>query len=338
MKQALFAWLLLTGCRSALFPVPAAVQPGHLVADAHALATLSIHSSERPSISFAGNNLGAVIESIAGTPGDWKATVRAGVMPGRIALRVESPGYQPAVLQFEANLDPADSGGDGTPDFLRLDEVRDRKAFRSWFNWLAEAQYFLPPQSRRPEIDDCAALIRYAYREALRSHDSDWANAAGLPEFPTLASVSKYHYPYTPLGANLFRVKPGPFAPSDLTGDAFLQFADAQTLWRANTHLVSRDLARAVPGDLLFFRRGATFHGMIYLGESAIRRDGHRYLLYHTGPTGSDPGEIRRPTVEELMRFPQPEWRPEPSNRAFLGVMRWNILRRVGDEADSGLR
>ena len=65
---------------------------------------------------------------------------------------------------------------------------------------------------------------------------------------------------------------------------------------------------------------------MIYLGESKIRPDGHRYLLYHTGPTGADPGELRRPTVEELMRFPQPEWRPETSNPSFLGVFRWNIL------------
>ena len=32
---------------------------------------------------------------------------------------------------------------------------------------LAEAQYFQPPAARPPEINDCAALIRYAYREAL---------------------------------------------------------------------------------------------------------------------------------------------------------------------------
>jgi uncharacterized protein YfaT (DUF1175 family) len=116
----------------------------------------------------------------------------------------------------------------------------------------------------------------------------------------------------------------------DLKNGEFLQFADAQTLRRFNTHLVSRDLSRARPGDLLFFRRQtnpATFHGMIYVGESKIRPDGHRYLLYHTGPTDSDPGEIRRPTVDELMRFPQPEWRPIAANPAFLGVMRWNILR-----------
>jgi len=220
-----------------------------------------------------------------------------------------------------------DSVGDGTPDFLRFDAERDRKAFRDWFVWLAEAQYFLPAAARRPEIDDCAALMRYAYREALRKHDSAWANGAGLPEFPPFDSVAKYSYPHTALGANLFRVKPGPFVTSDLKDGAFLQFADAQTLRRFNTWFITRDVARAQPGDLLFFRRESTFHGMIYVGESKVRADGHRYLLYHTGPTGPDPGELRRPTVEELMRFPQPEWRPEPANGAFLGVYRWNILK-----------
>jgi uncharacterized protein YfaT (DUF1175 family) len=331
-------FVALAACRSTLSPLPANIQPDRLPADGHSPATISSHTTERPAISFTGNNLGAAIETITGTPGDWKATLRVGILPGRIALQIEANGYRPALLQFEANLDPTDTGGDGTPDFLRLDDDHDQKAFRAWFLWLAEAQYFLPAASRRPEIQDCAALIRYAYREALRNHDSAWANSAGLPEFPALASVSKYYYPHTPLGADLFRVKPGPFVESDLRNRAFLQFADAQTLWRDNTHLVGRDISRAIPGDLLFFRRGSTFHGMIYLGESSIRPDGHRYLLYHTGPTGSDPGELRRPTVQELMRFPQPEWRPEPSNPAFLGVVRWNILRGIESESDARMR
>ena len=318
------------------------VQPDRIAADGYESTTISIRSlqSERPSISFDGNSRGAVIESIEEdkehTPGNWRVRVRAGVLPGRIALLIESPGYRAASAQFTTVLDASDSAGDGTPDFLRLDDARDQQAFRSWFVWLAEAQYFQPLGSRPAEIDDCAALIRFAYREALRAHDSAWANSAGLPEFPAFDSESKYRYPYTPLGAALFRVGPGPFREEDLHDGKFLQFADAQTLWRLNTHLVSRDPARARPGDLLFFRQQsnpATFHGMIYVGESTVRPDGRRYLLYHTGPTGPDPGEIRRPTVDEMIRFPQPEWRPITANPAFLGVMRWNILRRSGTEA-----
>jgi uncharacterized protein YfaT (DUF1175 family) len=247
---------------------------------------------------------------------------------GGASVPVEHPrrGATPDARDFAR-----DFAGDGTPDFLRLDDAHDTNAFRSWFVWLAEATYFQAATAHRTEIDDCAALIRYAYREALKAHDSAWANGSGLPEFPDYDSVAKYHYPYTPLRAALFRVRPGPFRETDLKDGTFLQFADAQTLWRLNTHPVGRDLERALPGDLLFFRRGSTFHSMIYLGESRIRPDGHRYLLYHTGPAGKAPGELRRPAVEELMRFPQPEWRPVAANPAFLGVARWNILRRFDE-------
>lgn len=235
----------------------------------------------------------------------------------------------------------SDSAGDGTPDLLRLDSYGDRQAFRQWFVWLAEAEYFTPPRARPVEIDDCAALVRFAYREALHIHDSAWANSVRLPEFPPYASVSKYQYPFTLLGSALFRVRSGPFHPADLTNGAFIQFADAKSLWKFNTHLIGRNIDRAEPGDLLLYRqdhdaRAQTFHAMIYVGRSEIRNDGKRYLIYHTGPIDSGPdkgpGEIRRPTVEELMHFPQAEWRPVAANPAFLGVMRWNILRGDDDE------
>ena len=70
------------------------------------------------------------------------------------------------------------SAADGIPDALRLDDPRDEQAFRRWFTFLAEAQYFQPPPSRPAEINDCAALIRYAYREALRKHDGPWSAVA----------------------------------------------------------------------------------------------------------------------------------------------------------------
>jgi uncharacterized protein YfaT (DUF1175 family) len=237
-------------------------------------------------------------------------------------------------------LDTEDSAEDGTPDFLRLQAEPDQQAFRRWFTYLAEAQYFQDPSARPSEINDCAALIRYAYREALHGHDSAWADSVRVPVLPALASIEKYRYPFTPLGAALFRVRTGPFVKSDLDHAAFLQFADAQTLWRFDTHFVSRDISRALPGDLLFYRQSGsgshvTFHSMIYLGESQLRRDGQRYFLYHTGPDGSglssNPGQIKRLSVEELTHFPQAEWRPLASNSNFLGVSRWNILRKGAD-------
>jgi uncharacterized protein YfaT (DUF1175 family) len=223
-----------------------------------------------------------------------------------------------------------DFAQDGTPDFLRLDDEADQEAFAGWFTFLAEAQYFQAPGVMPKEIVDCAALIRFAYREALREHDGAWANSLRLPLTPALPSIEKYRYPHTPLAAGLFRVAPGPFRREDLGNGAFAEFADAKTLRLANTHLISRELVEARRGDLLFFEQAGQhlpFHAMIYLGASQLEPGPDAYLVYHTGPTGDDLGEIRRPSVSELLRHPQPEWRPVAGNANFLGVYRWNILR-----------
>ena len=223
----------------------------------------------------------------------------------------------------------ADRFGDGTPDFLRLDEDRDRRAFRRWFTFLAETQYFQAPEARPAEIKDCAALIRYAYRETLRAHETGWAEAARVPLVPPFDAPAKYHYPRTPLGSALFRVREGPLEAEDFAGGAFAQFADAQTLRRYNTYFVGRDLAKAQAGDLLFYHHEDAYHSMIYLGASQMRPDGKRYVVYHTGPDGNDPGEMKRLSESELAHFPEMEWRPMAVNPNFLGVYRWNILREA---------
>lgn len=283
---------------------------------------------DTPRVSLIEKPNGVTVEETAGGGGRWEARVRAGVMPGRVRFQVTVADSPPASGEIEVLPDWRDSLHDGTPDFLRLDDEHDRQAFRRWFTFLAEAQYFQAPAARPVEIVDCAALIRYAYREALHAHDDAWTGAAKLPLIPPFDSVSKYRYPSTPLGAALFRVRSGGLKPSDAADGAFAQFADAESLWRWNCHRVSRELSAALPGDLLFYRQNGreTFHSMIYLGPSQISKDGKRYLVYHTGPEGADPGEIRRPAVEELMQFPRSEWRPLESNPNFLGVYRWNIL------------
>ena len=334
-------WANSLGRQQNLEPLHVTLRPDRLRADGYDTATLSLENgalengdAKPPAISLWESIHGAQIEEITRVDGRWQARIRAGVIPGRVGLRIES-GNRSANAELVTLAVDKDSAGDGTPDFLRLEDDRDQRAFRRWFAYLAEVQYFRPPMTRPAEINDCAALIRYAYREALHAHDSAWANTAQLPVIPALDSVAKYQYPFTPLEAALFRTRPGPYRPADVSSSAFLQFADAQTLWRYNTHFVSRSLARALPGDLLFYKQESdhvTFHSMIYLGESPLQPDGQRYVLYHTGPTGKDPGEIRRLTVEELMRFPQPEWRPMAANTSFLGVARWNILRRESHE------
>ncbi len=255
--------------------------------------------------------------------------VFAGVLLAVAGIAVFRPRVR-AVPTAEARPAIAwtDSFGDGTPDFLRLDDGADRLAFRSWFTFLAESAYF----SARPpaEVKDCAALIRYAYRETLRAHDAAWASDLRLTHVPPMPAIAKYAYPRTPLGAGLFRVRAGGLAREDASGGAFAQFADAEALRTFNTHFVSRDIRRARPGDLLFYRQPdqrMPYHAMIYIGPSQLTGGEDDWVVYHTGPDANGPGEIRRVPVRELLQHPYPRWRPVPQNPAFLGVYRWNILR-----------
>lgn len=229
----------------------------------------------------------------------------------------------------------SDRYADGTPDFLRLDSSADRESFRRWFALIAEYQAFRQPAQVPAEINDCAALLRYSYRNALRTHDSAWTRETGITPLSDPGTIAQYRYPFTPLGAALFRVAAGPASESDASNGAFAEFADAKTLKSLNTHFVSRDVQDARPGDLLFYRQLETdepYHSMIYVGESSwlpepISDWRGAVVVYHTGPIGKSPGEMRRVTLAELLDHPSPRWRPVAGNSNFLGVYRWNILR-----------
>ena len=230
-----------------------------------------------------------------------------------------------------------DRFGDGTPDFLRLDSPEDRDSFRRWFAVIAEYQALRPDNELPAEINDCGALIRYAYRNAMHAHDEAWFQETRIRPPDALASVEKYGYPHTPLGAALFRVRPGVFAAEDLQSGAFAEFADAKTLRSLNMFLVSRDVRQARPGDVLFYfqlEQYSPFHSMILIGRSQWPVEGESLqvndiVVYHTGPMGKKPGEMRRVRVEELLHHPSPRWRPVEGNSNFLGVYRWNILKEA---------
>ena len=256
--------------------------------------------------------------------------LRAGVNPGRVLIAAEAPGFRKAETSVELAPDYSDTDGDGIPDVLRLTRPLDRRAFVEWFTLLAESVYVLPENRRPPEVSDCAALLRFAFREALRRHTGEWAAGLDLPVVGASSEITRYHYPFTPLGANLFRVRAGSFQPADLSSGAFAQFADAETLMRYNTYPVTRDIRLAEPGDLLFYRQleqHMPFHAMVYLGQSRFDPGPATYVVYHTGPLDGGPGEIRRPSVDELLQHPSPRWRPNAGNPNFLGVFRWKILR-----------
>jgi uncharacterized protein len=218
-----------------------------------------------------------------------------------------------------------DRFGDGTPDFLRLTDPGDQAAFRQWFTGIADYQAIRPRQEVPPEITDCASLLRYAYREALKRHDDTWFSATGIEVAALPGEIRAFSYPETPMGAGLFRVRPGSFEPADTSNGAFAQFADARTLVERNAFFVSRDAREAKPGDLLFYRQfgqSSPWHSMI-----VTRIGGEAAVVYDTGTNHGKAGELRRVTLDELLDHPQPQWRPVASNPNFLGVYRWNILR-----------
>lgn len=196
---------------------------------------------------------------------------------------------------------------------VRLSDESDRAAFRGWFVLLADAAYYQPPA----EVTDCAALVRYAMREALRPHTAEWLRLARLPVAPALPELRR-----RPAGDRdglpLFRVTAASGAP-------LAEFADAGTLIRWNARLISRNAADARPGDLLYYRQHAQRqpdHLMIVVGPSRLDASAQDFVVYHTGPDDQGPGAIRKVRLADLRRHPAPRWRPHASNDAFVGVFR----------------
>ncbi len=247
-------------------------------------------------------------------------THRRTLLPGLDRAKVQ--GREPA---WKNPATWTDGFGDGTPDFLRLTDEADREAFRQWFTQIADYQAMRPQAQVPKEITDCASLLRYAYREALKKHDAGWFKDTGMEVGALPGEIQAWHYPDTPLGTGLFRITQGPFVQGDESDGAFAQFADAKTLVERNAYLVSRNVWQAEPGDLLFYRQfgqSSPWHSMIVtrVGSGAA-------VVYDTGEDHGAAGELRRVELTDLLAHPQAEWRPLTSNPNFMGVYRWNILR-----------
>lgn len=186
------------------------------------------------------------------------------------------------------------------------------EAFRRWFCWLAESLYFM--RQLPPEVKDCSSLLRFAYREALRRHDAQWARQWGYEQLPPIPEPQLKAPP-------LFE-----------TGGQPRHFADARHLMRFNTRRISSRIRDAFPADLLFFRSpdGDSWHAMAYIGRSQFESSRENFVVYHTGPEGGWPGEVRRPSLGQLLSHPEPRWRPAEGNPHFLGVFRWKVLFEEG--------
>jgi uncharacterized protein YfaT (DUF1175 family) len=226
----------------------------------------------------------------------------------------------------------ADLDHDGIPDNSELRSFNDRENFRRWFTWIAEMQFYKLSDEWNSEQRDCAGLVRFAWRESLRTHDRPWYRRMG-ENYEAVAADVTVSLTSAPLGEKLFRTAPGTYSSSDVAKGKFSEFADAQTLKMFNATFVGRDREEARPGDLLFFHQPWVqkypYHVMIFVGESRLANEGARdWVVYHTGASPADAGTVKKVRLAVLDQHPNKRWRPVQSNPNFLGFYRLKILNQ----------
>ena len=235
-----------------------------------------------------------------------------------------------------ANHTPAhsvslDSDNDGIPDAAELQSFMDRENFRKWFTLIAEGQFYHLSEQWNAEQRDCAGLVRFAWREALRRHDRLWFQKMG-PGYGEIApDIARYNLEQSPVGEKLFRTSFGSYKDGDLANGAFSEFADARSLKSFNAKFISRGRRNAEAGDLLFFYQPWVqkfpYHVMIFLGRAKLGGDqASDWVVYHTGSSPTDKGTVKKVELSVLDHHPNKRWRPTESNSNFLGFYRLKIL------------
>lgn len=212
-------------------------------------------------------------------------------------------------LTFVNNL--SDSDEDGFFDLVELDSSGDKESFINWFTSIAKSQFYKTSDNWDIIHQDCAGLVTYAYKEALKSHDLTWLQQ--YYELEEQKDVEKYNYPNIPIiGDECFNSAFG-----------FTSGANASTLLNYNLNFISKNIKDLQKGDILFYydeKYEMPYHSMIYMGESG-------YVVYHTGPIDEENnGEVRMVLLSDLFKHPDTKWYPKESNNMFLGGYRWRIL------------
>src|SRR6266571_8935158 len=179
-------------------------------------------------------------------------TIESNLTAGSAKGSTKSTRMRPATPAPSDSLS-VDSDNDGIPDGAELQSFADRESFRRWFTGIAEQQFYQLSDQWNAEQRDCAGLVRFAWREALRRHDRTWFQRMGPGYSAVAPDVSRYNLEQGPLGEKLFRISFGVYKDGDLSNGGFSDFADARTLKNFNVKFISRDRHNAEPGDLLFF-------------------------------------------------------------------------------------
>lgn len=239
-----------------------------------------------------------------------------GILAG---LALGGGAVQPGAAASTAGPSAADRDRDGYPDAAEL-TGSDRARFADWFAAIAESQYTRMNADWRPEDRDCGGLLRYAFVNALTTHDAGWLTRFAYFPRPRLGPVQALRYPLPLLSRSVFRVAGGAYQAGDVEAGRLVGRTGVQHLATHSMRQVSRELASARRGDLLIFLRPGlrSYHSMVYLGGGRV--------VYHTGASPAEGGEVRLLTVQNLRRGAERAFHPVGSNPNFLGVYRWKIL------------
>lgn len=246
---------------------------------------------------------------------------------GRVKLIVSAQG-QSTTNWINFVLPPQDLDLDGYPDILKLPATMQAQ-FRDWFCMIAESQYFSPSDVWFDVHKDCGGLIEFSFREALKKHDSTWAKNYRYLTDANIPDTRFYYYPDLPfLGSRIFRVREGFFDPDTVEKD-FAATARGTVLRGHSMNYIGRDLRLLEKGDILFYFHEDNLkmpsHSMIYLGGPG-KDPVKGFLLYHTGPSETNKGFMKKIMVYDLLKHPDPGWRPLDENLDFTGIYRWKFL------------
>jgi len=226
-----------------------------------------------------------------------------------------------------SNTQSAATDRDGFSDHQELQDPVNRERFRRWFTVIAASQFYYQ-HPRWPKVRrDCAGLICFAYQEAFKPHTNQWFTGYKYLTDTNIPDINP-----SPPGPDYF------LAPADPHGTELKKFpaVSARLLMQYNSRRISSELDDTVePGDLLFFRyRNENqledqYHAMILLNLHRTpdgQWDGD--VVYHTGPDGDTPGEVRKVSISQLNNHPDDTWSVKPHNPHFLGFFRFHILGR----------
>ncbi|TSA87567.1 DUF1175 family protein [Deinococcus detaillensis] len=213
----------------------------------------------------------------------------------------------------------ADSDRDGYPDAAEL-VGQDRERFADWFASIAQSQYYGMNKDWLPADRDCGGLLRYAFINALMPHNAAWRSKFKFLPRPQSGDVQAFGYPLPIISRSVFRTAGGAYQVGDIEAGKLVGRTGVQYLANYSMVRVSREMAAAKRGDLLIFIRPdlRSYHSMVYLGGGNV--------VYHTGASPAEGGEVRLLTVQSLLRYAERAFHPASSNPNFLGVYRWKIL------------